>query len=329
MNSPKKLWIQPPLPVRLNKTQRTVINIIQDKVLSGKWTLEKNPCLCGRENSILIANRDRYGLQMETKLCLVCGLMRVDPYYSETSLTQFYSDYYRKLYNTKSKNKFFKDQYEDGQDILKFCREFLPRKASVLEVGCGAGGILEAFRRQGHEVIGLDYDQDYLNYGKEHGLNLNFGSIHSLRSSDKFDLIIVNHVLEHIPSIESFLRQLKPYLKPSGYLYASMPGLLFLPAYYGNQYFRFLQNAHCWHFTLFSLSRVLGKHGFRPVQGDERIRALFCQDENKGGIEGLECIEGHRIVDFLEWSQRLYEERRLKPRISRAIKKIFSNWGSR
>ena len=84
------------------------------------------------------------------------------------------------------------------------------------------------FLEAGATVKGYDYDRRYLDYGNSRNpaLNLCFGGLEDLKAEDKkYDLIIINHVLEHLSSPEATLEQVKGNLKPDGILYIGLPGL--------------------------------------------------------------------------------------------------------
>jgi len=81
---------------------------------------------------------------------------------------------------------------------------------SILEVGCGEGGNLVPFVLLGCKVTGVDV-ADFMQYpvpGNE---------------EDKYDVILLHDVIEHVPAKESFLAHLKMFLKPTGVLFVGFP----------------------------------------------------------------------------------------------------------
>lgn len=126
--------------------------------------------------------------------------MNLNSYY------EFYRNEYRLLYTGSEfpTNAFFKNQYKHGKRIFQFCKKTLKFNNQlcdklILEVGCGAGGILKYFRDQGCQVFGVDLNNKYIAYGKEnYGLNLIKGSIADIPNNLHPDFIIYSHVLEHI-----------------------------------------------------------------------------------------------------------------------------------
>jgi 2-polyprenyl-3-methyl-5-hydroxy-6-metoxy-1,4-benzoquinol methylase len=126
---------------------------------------------------------------------------------NQKSLNQFYSKDYRELYtgNKQTNARFFFSQRRQGNRIINFIRKY-DRSISfqekfVLEIGYGAGGILDSFRDAGAQVVGFDLGADYLEYGKkEHHLHLECSTIADYHEKRKPDIIVYSHVLEHLSS---------------------------------------------------------------------------------------------------------------------------------
>ena len=267
----------------LTKTQQEARSIVIKKMATGEYTLRKNPCLCGEKRYVLLATKDRYGVPIRTVLCLGCGLVRSDPYYDERTLADFYSKQYRPLYtgSETATEDFFSQQRTFGRDIVAFLSEKVfdgkeIEGKKVFEVGCGAGGILEAFRERGNEVFGCDYGETYIAYGKQQGLSLVAGGAKTLAQFGIADIIILNHTLEHMTEPLAELEQVKKLLSPSGILYIALPGIYSLHDGYRGRFVKgYLQNAHIWYFTLKTLSAIVERSGFALVTGNEAIVSVF------------------------------------------------------
>lgn len=241
----------------------------------GGFDLSPLPCACGGARDSVVAGRDRYGFPLTTKLCMNCGLLRSDPYYSDESLARFYRAHYRRLYSgrTKCDEEFFQAQLAQGRNILAYVQGIVPT-GKVLEIGCGAGGILKAFRDAGWDASGCDYDEEFLAFGRRKGLRLFLGGARNLAADGKADLIIFSHVLEHVRNPLGAILEAKALLKQPGALYVELPGVLSIGEQYGDFAF-FLQNAHCWHFCRATLVGFLRRAGFSCLKADERVRGVF------------------------------------------------------
>ena len=70
------------------------------------------------------------------------------------------------------------------------------RRLSILDVGGAAGGFLDRYR-ENHDCYLMDFDNNWLNFAKKKGINVINGGLDKVFKNKKFDLIILNHVVEH------------------------------------------------------------------------------------------------------------------------------------
>ncbi|HLQ38308.1 MAG TPA: class I SAM-dependent methyltransferase [Planctomycetota bacterium] len=99
----------------------------------------------------------------------------------------------------------------------------------VLEIGCGAGGMMGPMRRYG-EVHGIDIDREYVRHCKDRGFTrVLCASGYELPFADgSFDLVTLFDTMEHIPDDKKALVEVKRVLKPGGMLFVSVPAYQFL-----------------------------------------------------------------------------------------------------
>lgn len=100
-------------------------------------------------------------------------------------------------------------------------------KGYAVEVGCGAGALLEDFNRLGFKTTGLETSQAARD--KAHALaaltkiNTSIVSDSSSAWNNKIDLVCAFDVLEHIENDQEALQQWCSWLKPHGLLMISVP----------------------------------------------------------------------------------------------------------
>jgi len=277
--------------IALTSRQMEVIAGLKDKIDQGIYKLEGVVCICaGSGRDRVIARTDRYGLKINTVICLDCGLVRTNPRLNEESLNGFYKQEYRDLYmgpEYRGNDSYFQGMIRRGIYVLELIRRLNPgldfKGKEVLEIGCSMGGILVPFLKSGAKVKGYDYDQRYLDYGKKRfpGLDLESGGIDKLKENPKqYDIIILNHVLEHLAQPLAAVNYLEKSLMPSGILYISVPGIR-NPEYYFSATKSFigaLHVAHLYHFSPVTLRNLF--KGFSPVYIDNRIEALFKSSDS-------------------------------------------------
>ena len=105
------------------------------------------------------------------------------------------------------------------------------RDLNVLEVGCGAGGLLRRLARYG-ESTGLELSPELSKICRERsGRPTICGNAYDLPLEDGTqDLICLFDTLEHIPDEDRALRELFRVLKPGGHVFFSVPAYQFLYA---------------------------------------------------------------------------------------------------
>ena len=106
-------------------------------------------------------------------------------------------------------------------------RRFGPLSGLLLEVGCGLGHLVGQLEGT-FCTYGLDVNQWALQKAIKEAPQTSFslGSVEDLPfSSNSFDVIIIKHVVEHLPRPEQAIRELGRTLAPGGMLILSAPNL--------------------------------------------------------------------------------------------------------
>ena len=95
----------------------------------------------------------------------------------------------------------------------------------LLDIGCGTGEYLQASRELGIEALGIDVDETIERYAKEkYGFNVVTGLLGERTfEADKFDIIVLSHVIEHLPDPNPLLANIHRILKPGGELIVATP----------------------------------------------------------------------------------------------------------
>ncbi|NLL29106.1 MAG: hypothetical protein GX259_09940 [Bacteroidales bacterium] len=137
---------------KLNEIQLQAKADVELKIEKGQYEFEEVNCAACKSNEYeLLAEKDRYGLTYYTVICKNCGLFYVSPRMTGKVYAEFYNSEYRKLYvgENMASEKFFADQVFRGKRIFQFLNanyKIKNKKLDVLEVSCGAGGILSIFK---------------------------------------------------------------------------------------------------------------------------------------------------------------------------------------
>lgn len=96
----------------------------------------------------------------------------------------------------------------------------------LLDVGCGAGSFLILARASGWDVVGLDPDPEAVAQANKQGLKVFEGAIEYFDGkSELFDVITLNHVIEHVHDPVRVLESCHALLKPGGQLWLETPNI--------------------------------------------------------------------------------------------------------
>lgn len=130
----------------------------------------------------------------------------------------------------------------------------------VLDIGCGRGLLLNKLKERGWDPQGTELSEEAAAYARDR-LNLPVitETLEDARFPDnEFDLVILWHVLEHVPDPRGTLREVGRILKPGGTLLVAVPNFGSLEARYsGPGWFHLDVPRHLTHFTFRSLSEAL------------------------------------------------------------------------
>lgn len=165
------------------------------------------------------------------------GYISADPLPSDQDLADHYSS---KYYNAPSTST-YQTGYSDEEIQQKKLRANLVIHSleqaygaslagkSLFEVGYGEGFILDAAQKAGMEIAGVDFTNAGLMRMNAHlspfaAAENAYSHLEALIGSNKkFDVCVIQNVLEHVIDPEKLLLSLKTLLKPDGLLLINVP----------------------------------------------------------------------------------------------------------
>ena len=96
--------------------------------------------------------------------------------------------------------------------------------ARLCDIGCAYGWFLEEAQRVGILALGVEPDAPVAAKAAECGLNVRVGNFPDcLAANERFDVLTMNDVLEHLPHIERMIAACREHLLPGGLLAVALP----------------------------------------------------------------------------------------------------------
>ncbi|MFV2017269.1 methyltransferase domain-containing protein [Micromonospora sp. LOL_023] len=147
------------------------------------------------------------------------------------------------------------------------------RPDSLLEVGPAGGFFLEAARRSGIEVYGVEMSAAATRYARDRlHLPVQQGSFESSKLPHQVDAVCAFHVLEHVADPWQFLITARAALRPGGALVLEVPNIASAAARrLGDRWPGLQPEYHRWHFTPGSLTHLVAAAGFRMLRQDTTV----------------------------------------------------------
>ena len=217
--------------------------------------------------------RDWYhGVEGEWDLieCVDCGLTYLSPFIAESHIAECYPKDYNPLDSGRAHPlvRFLK-----ALTILPYTLRFgqpgySPRsfgQGDFLDIGCGAGLNIHEMSGLGWRCTGVDISAPAIEYARKNNPDAEFhvGLASDMAPDERFDLIAMHHVLEHLHRPRQALAACHGLLRPGGRLVVNVPNIGSLEArLFGRRWKGLDIPRHLLHFKEEVLERFLLEAGF-------------------------------------------------------------------
>ncbi len=202
--------------------------------------------LCGSKGDLLYRSVEDglFGVEgtWEIRRCSDqgCGLIWLDPMPLKSELWKAYSNYYTHRDGPEgdaSRNRFRRLAYRIYESTLiltpiarerrelKYMYLEHAKPGRLLEVGCGDGTRLALFHDAGWTVEGVEVDEKAVTIASsKQCATVRHGELQDLHYPvDRFDAVIMNHVLEHVHEPQTLVAECFRVLRPGGTFIAVTP----------------------------------------------------------------------------------------------------------
>lgn len=199
--------------------------------------------------------------------CNDCGLIWRSP-----DSMDLQKEYDQSYFTSKNYTKNKEHKIKKSEWLIRIAQHHHPNIESLFEVGSSIGNTLQAAKNLNIHHLGIDVSDFAVNYCKENGLNAEKQIMEQvLNNGNCFDLIFMQHVLEHFPNPFETLSLCHQLLKKNGLILILVPNSDYKRAHKkrGKHRFYSLQGVGKEHFVYFnykSISKVLAHTNFEVIQ---------------------------------------------------------------
>jgi SAM-dependent methyltransferase len=164
---------------------------------------------------------------------------------------------------------------------------------SLADIGAGTGAFLEAAKKKGWEITGVEPNAQAREASGKRAVILE-ESVSDLEGK-QFDVVTLWHVLEHMPELENMISKISNLVKPGGHLIIAVPNFNSYDArYYKNFWAAYDAPRHLWHFSKRAMYKLFeGKLDFvrfKPMLFDSFYVSLLSEKYKNGNSFSLRAL---------------------------------------
>lgn len=215
--------------------------------------------------------------------CRDCGFRFLYPCYSNRDVDNIYGNSYftgdqveGQDYVAPASGTAYQE-YADARlkkfdDSLQLIETMFPKARSIVDVGSATGEFLVLAKRRGFESLGIEVSEYAAAIAREkHNLDIRVGTLEQFVTSKYYDVVHLNHILEHCVDAHRAVEALGKIVPEGGAIYVEVP-FQFNWVERTNYLLRGKKlkfNVHSIHHPLFfspsTLKRLFAMHSFQPA----------------------------------------------------------------
>jgi 2-polyprenyl-3-methyl-5-hydroxy-6-metoxy-1,4-benzoquinol methylase len=189
---------------------------------------------------------------------------------------------------------------------VELINRYAPAKGSILDYGCGTGVFLTACKKDGWKVQGVEPNDKARELATESAgttIAKDLGEV----SNEKFNVITLWHVLEHIHTLNETISQLISHLTEDGVLVVAVPNADSHDAkQYKENWAAYDVPRHLYHFTQPTMKRFLKRHKMQleevlPMKFDAYYVSMLSEKHKEGKTKMISSVlNGYKSNSYAE-----------------------------
>jgi 2-polyprenyl-3-methyl-5-hydroxy-6-metoxy-1,4-benzoquinol methylase len=201
---------------------------------------------------------------------LMIDLYKTEEYFASIPLRKtngFEEDYHEVAIDPDGKKRYLLQERDHSLQGIKEITDYLDETnpGKILDIGCGLGWLLSSLD-ENWQKYGIEISEFASRHAKKFG-SIHHGTLDDYSTNVKFDVIVMNHVIEHIEKPVEALNVIKDMLSDNGVFIIGTPDFDSPAARrYGNS-FRLLNDpTHISLFSSDSMHRCLRDQGYKILK---------------------------------------------------------------
>ncbi|PIT88151.1 MAG: hypothetical protein COU29_04030 [Candidatus Magasanikbacteria bacterium CG10_big_fil_rev_8_21_14_0_10_36_32] len=250
-------------------------------------------------------------------VCNKCGFVFADSVPSPDIFDNYYAAMSKYEFNYKD-GVVPEEHIKHFTKIADFITPHLKNKnVKILDIGCSTGGLLSILKSKGYlNLLGIDPSSSCVNAVKKlYGIEAMVNNISNFNSNEKFDLIILSAVLEHLVDFESSMCKIRSLLSDSGMLFIEVPDAERFDLYISAPFQQFSVE-HINYFSQYSIENLFSVFSFEMLDLkvnenksnpsiDPDIFVLGKKTENKDVAISKDDISVGKIKNYINESAKI------------------------
>jgi 2-polyprenyl-3-methyl-5-hydroxy-6-metoxy-1,4-benzoquinol methylase len=201
--------------------------------------------------------------------CGSCGFIFLDANFTTKELDEFY----RPEYFKESVDYFDEPSRTYMAGGLLDEIECFKQSGKLLEIGCAGGFFLKLAKSRGFDVHGIEISKSASKFAKKLGLDVQNATVENVKVRQKYDVIVLSNVLEHLIDPRRALEKINSWLEDDGIVFVGVPnfGSAVVRLQYYLNVFRYynkhslFSKVHLSYFTPDTLKKLCEDSGFKVM----------------------------------------------------------------
>lgn len=171
------------------------------------------------------------------------------------------------------------------RETWNFLRRYADKPGSIIDIGCGSAGLLYLARQEGWQVRGMELSEHAAkNIRDDQGIDVIVGNFleYDNPAGELYDVVVLCHVLEHLPDSILAMSRIGSLLKPHGLALLEFP------------------NTRSWSYAT---KRLLKNRGLRNKKYSEDWRPGHCNEFCRTSFEYLLDKTGFELLVWRTYSR--------------------------